>query len=56
MFKVGKTIGVAAFQEGEANDWAIDWTESAEHKIGQAYAVQIQRTLPLLWATLKTPR
>ena len=56
LFKVGKTIGAAAFQEGEANDWAIDWTESAEHKIGQAYAVQIQRKLPLLWATLKILR
>jgi len=55
-FKVGQTISIAAFQEGEANGWAIDWTESAEHEIGQAYVVQVQDKLPLLWAELKTPR
>ena len=40
-FKVGQTISIAAFQEGEANGWAIDWTESAEHEIGQAYLAWI---------------
>ena len=37
----GNAIGVTALQEGEANGWAMDWTESVEYKIGQAYAVQI---------------
>ena len=51
-----KLLVLLLSNEGEANDWATDWTESAEYKIGQAYAVQVQRKLPLLWTTLKTPR
>ena len=53
LFKVGLIISIAPFQEGQANDWAIDWTESAEHQIGKAYPVKAKDKLPLTWAKLK---
>lgn len=53
IFVVGQTIMVAAFQEGNANDWEVDWTESAEHVIGVPTAVEPTGKLPIKWAALK---
>ncbi|HNR98469.1 MAG TPA: hypothetical protein PKX48_09265 [Planctomycetota bacterium] len=36
IFKPGQTFKIAAFQEGNANDWEVDWTESAEVRIPPA--------------------
>jgi hypothetical protein len=53
IFVVGQTIMVAAFQEGNANDWEVDWTESAEHVIGVPTAIEPTSKLPTKWAKLK---
>jgi hypothetical protein len=53
IFKVKQTIMIAAFQEGDANDWEVDWTESAEHIVGVPAAVKPVGKLPVTWATIK---
>ena len=53
IFQVKQTIMIAAFQEGSANDWEVDWTESAEHVIGAPIAVEPVSKLPVTWAGLK---
>jgi hypothetical protein len=54
IFKVGSAIAIAAFQEGSANDWEVDWTESATHKVGVPSAVDLCGKLTTTWATLKS--
>jgi hypothetical protein len=53
IFIVRQTVAIAAFQEGSANDWEVDWTESAEHVIGVPASVTPDGKLPVTWATLK---
>jgi len=53
IFMVGQTVMVAAFQEGNANDWEVDWTESAEHIIGVPTAIEPTGKFPIKWAKLK---
>lgn len=53
IFQPEQTIMIAAFQEGSANDWECDWTESAEHIIGAPIAVEPAGKLPVTWAILK---
>jgi len=53
IFNVGDTIMVACFQEGSANDWECDWTESGEHLVGIPFAVKPVGKLPITWASLK---
>ena len=53
IFKVGQTIMIACFQEGSANDWECDWTESGEHLVGIPVAVEPVGKLPATWAGLK---
>lgn len=53
-FTKGKTIRVAAFQEGNADGWGpIDWTEPAEHAIAKPFAVEPNGKLAAAWASLK---
>ena len=54
IFKVGSTIAIAAFQEGSANDWEVDWTESALHVIGAPAAVKSNGKLTIIWGKLKS--
>ncbi len=53
IFKPKQTIMIAAFQEGSANDWECDWTESAEHIVGAPIAVEPADKLSVTWAALK---
>ena len=53
IFKPKQTMMIAAFQEGSANDWECDWTESAEHVVGAPIAVEPADKLPVTWAALK---
>ena len=53
IFNVGDTIMIAFFQEGSANDWECDWTESGEHAVGIPFAVEPVGKLPVTWASLK---
>ncbi|GIX08022.1 MAG: hypothetical protein KatS3mg115_2425 [Candidatus Poribacteria bacterium] len=57
LWKPGSVIKVAAFQEGNAEGWGpIDWTEPAEHVIGQALSVSPAGKLAVRWADLKAIR
>jgi hypothetical protein len=53
IFVPKQIVMIAAFQEGSANDWECDWTESAEHRIGVPAAVGPAGKLPVTWAALK---
>ncbi len=53
IFKVGQTIAIASFQEGDANGWEVDWTEPGKHVVGSSAAVKPDGKLPVTWATLK---
>jgi hypothetical protein len=53
IFVQEQTVMIASFQEGSANDWECDWTESAEHVIGAPIAVEPAGKLPVTWARLK---
>ena len=53
IFKVGQTVAIAAFQEGSANDWEVDWTEAGEHVIGVPSAVSPLGKLSTVWSALK---
>jgi hypothetical protein len=53
IFKVNQTVMIAAFQEGDANDWEVDWTESAAHIIGVPAAVMPADKLSTTWGIIK---
>jgi len=53
IFKLKQTVMIAAFQEGNANDWEVDWTESAEHTIGVPSVVEPAGKLSATWGMLK---
>jgi hypothetical protein len=53
IFEMDQKIMVAAFQEGSANDWEVDWTESAEYVIGTRIAVEPVGKLPVTWSAIK---
>jgi hypothetical protein len=53
IFQRDQTVMIASFQEGSANDWECDWTESAEHVIGAPIAVEPVGKLAVTWAIVK---
>jgi hypothetical protein len=54
VFQPGSTIRIAAFQEGNADGWGpIDWTEPAEHVIGQLFAVEPRGKATTTWSKIK---
>jgi hypothetical protein len=53
IFKVRQTVMIAAFQEGSANNWEVDWTEPAEHVIGVPAAVEPVGKLTTTWGQIK---
>lgn len=53
IFKVNQTVMIAAYQEGNANDWEVDWTESAAHIVGVPSAVMPADKLSATWAMIK---
>ena len=53
IFGLEQVIKIAAFQEGSANGWEVDWTESAEHVIGLPLAVEPGGKLAITWGSLK---
>jgi hypothetical protein len=53
IFVLRKPVMIAAFQEGSANGWEVDWTESAKHLIGIPSPVEPAGKLPAIWAAIK---
>lgn len=53
IFQKNQTIMIAAFQEGSANDWEVDWTEPAEHIVGVPIAVTPADKVSATWGMLK---
>lgn len=53
IFLPDQVIQVAAFQEGSANDWEVDWTEPGEHIVAAPLAVEPADKLTVVWAALK---
>ncbi len=46
-------VMIAVFQEGSANDWEVDWTESGEHVIAAPLTVEPIGKLSSMWGQIK---